>query len=255
MFQQRKQKRKKTIVLTCIFVLSFFIWVYGISNQERGKFKLGNIVQDIGVRIESFFIPKMNEYDQNLFDGINQQLEEENNELKKMLELEFDNYHIVHANVISREIDWYQEIIIDKGEKDGIKQDMAVISNQGLIGRISEVRRSSSVIKLLTSNSNDMKIAVDIQTETEAIHGIINGYLHSESSISIDSISKNSDIKIGDKVYTNGLGGIYPSGIYIGQIVEIDYDSLGLNKIAKVKSDSSYDVLRYVTIIDRGKKE
>lgn len=255
MVYHRKCNKRRMIVSICIFVLSFFIWIYCIAYQENGRFQLGQVIQGIGVKLEAFFIPKMKEYDFNLIDGINSQLEEENVELKRILELNLENYNTIHANVISRELDWYQEITIDKGEKDGIKQDMAVISQHGLIGKIIQVGSSYSVIKLLTSNSKDMKVAVDIKTEAGNVHGILNGYLESESSIRIDNIPKNNDINIGNKVYTNGLGGIYPSGIYIGEIIDVSYDSLGLNKVAKVKTDFTYDTLRYVTIIDRGERK
>lgn len=255
MFHHKKRKKKKMIISICVCFLLFMLWIFLIVECESNRFELGKVTQDIGVKIKGFFLPKLEEYHIDLIEGINQQLEEENLELKRMLELDLQSYRTIYANVISRQIDWYQEIIIDKGKIDGVQLDMAVISNQGLIGRISEIRDSSSVIKLLTSNSNDMKIAVDIKTEANTIHGILNGYLEEESSILIDNISKNYDIKVGDKVYTNGLGGIYPSGIYIGTITEVDYNPLGLNKIAKIKPDFSYDTLRYVTIVDRGKVE
>ena len=255
MFHYRKQKKKKVIILICFCFLLFLIYIFWIHNTGYYRFELGKKIQDIGVGIKGFFIPKIEEYHIDLVEGINRQLEEENLELKRILELDLQKYHTVHANVISRELDWYQEIVVDKGKQDGIEMDMAVISNQSLIGRVSEASNSSSVIKLLTSNSKDMKIAVDIKTETNIVHGILNGYLAEESSIRIDNIPKDYDIKIGDKVYTNGLGGIYPSGIYIGTIVEIGYDSLSLYKIAKIQSDFSYDILRYVTIIDRRKEE
>ena len=217
--------------------------------------KIEKIFHDIGTGIESIFIPKSKEYSQNLIEGINRELESENEELKKMLELNSEEYQLIHANVIKREIDWYQEITINKGEKDGIEVDMAVVSNQGLIGRITKTGYSSSVVKLLTASSNDMKIAVDIKNNEQSIHGIIDDYLEEESLLQVNNISKNSEISVEDKVYTNGLGGIYPSGIYIGTVVEITYDSLGLNKIIKVKPDATYDVLRYVSVVDRGSEE
>lgn len=255
MFRDKKYRKRRVIVSIGVFILSFFIWVYWIAGQEYGRFPLGQAIYEMGVKLKVFLIPKMEEYDFSLIEGINKQLEEENTELKKILELNIENYSEIHASVISRDLDWYQEITIDKGKKDGIREDMAVVSNQGLIGRVIQVGSSVSVIKLLTSNSTDMKIAVDIKAEEGNVHGIINGYLESDSCIQVDNIPKNHNINIGDKVYTNGLGGIYPSGIYIGKIADISYDSLGLNKIAKVKADFSYDTLRYVTIIDRGEKK
>lgn len=253
MFKKKKYKQNKILVVSIIFFLLFMLMTFSTINNNYSKIE--KIIRDIGVGIGSIFIPKTKEYSQNLIEGINQELEEENIQLKKMLELNDEEYVFIHANVIKREIDWYQEITIDKGEKDGIKVDMAVISNQGLIGRISKTGYTSSVVKLLTANSSDMKVAVDIKNDTGIVHGIIDDYLENESLIQVNNISKNYEIKLEDKVYTNGLGGIYPSGIYIGKVVEITSDSLGLNKIVKVKPDTSYDSLRYVSIIDRRKDE
>lgn len=251
MLKKKKLKKYKSLIIIAIIFL-LFLGIAFITTQNKNYSKLEKIIRDIGVKIESIFIPMTEDYSNNLIEGINQELEEENQELKKMLELEVEEYHLIHANVIKREIDWYQEITINKGEKDGIKLDMAVISNQGLIGRISKTGYTSSTVKLLTSNSTDMKIAVDIKNDQESIHGIIDGYLESESLVQVNNISKNSQINIEDKVYTNGLGGIYPSGIYIGKVVEITYDSLGLNRIIKIKPDTSYDTIRYVSVVDRG---
>lgn len=254
MLKKKKHKKNKILIISIIVSLLFILVLYTVT-QNRNYSKIEKIIRDIGVELESFFIPDANNYRQNLIDGVIKELEEENLELKKMLELNLEEYNVINANVIKREIDWYQEITINKGEKDGIKVDMAVISNQGLIGRISKTGYSSSVVKLLTASSNDMKVAVDIKNETEIVHGIIDDYLEDESLIQVNNVSKNSDIKLEDKVYTNGLGGIYPSGIYIGKVVEITSDSLGLNKIVKVKPDTSYDKLRYVSVIDRKVKE
>lgn len=249
-FQRLKKRRKYQLLFILLFI--FLAWIYLILNQENWDSKLDKVVRDIRVQVKSFFIPKTEEYSNDLINGINKELVEENQELKELLGFQLNNYRTILANVISRDIIWYQEIVIDKGEKEGIKPDMAVISHNGLIGKISKVSSSSSVVKLLTSNSSDMKIAVDIKTKSETIHGILNGYLKNESFICVDNISKDKDIQIGDMVYTNGLGGIYPSGIYIGKVMEVTYDSLGLNKMAKIRAPFSYDSLRYVAIIDRG---
>ncbi len=247
MYQRKKKARKKILIIIVLLFLFFIL----ITVTDRNNTKIEKVTKDLGVYIESILIPKMENYHSNLIDGINKELEEENIELKKMLELDSDHFQFIHATVVERNIDWYQEITINKGEKDGIQVDMAVISNQGLIGRISKTGNYSSVVKLLTSSSNDMKIAVDIKTQTETIHGIIDDYLESESVIQVNNIPKEKEINLEDFVYTNGLGGIYPSGIYIGKVVEINYDNLGLNKIVKVKPDISYDKLRYVSVVDR----
>ena len=83
------------------------------------------------------------------------------------------------------------------------------------------------------------------------VHGILNGYQEQESMLEIKDIPKEKMIPLESKVYTSGLGGIYPAGIYIGQVKEITLDSLGLYQIAKIKPDTSYDTIRYVSILMR----
>lgn len=247
----KKTKKRKHFFLIGILFL-FFIFIFLFTSRTENYSKIEKVFHDMGAMIEGFLIPKISNYDEEILLGINRELEEENQELTEMLELDFSEYHFIHATVIKREIDWYRELKINKGEKDGVFLDMAVVSNHGLIGKITKTTDHSSIVKLLSSNASDMKVAVDIKNEEATFHGIIDGYLEQESLIQVNNIPKNSNIQIGDFVYTNGLGGIYPSGIYIGKVEEVVYDSLGLSKIAKVKADFSYDKLRYVTVIDRG---
>ena len=67
------------------------------------------------------------------------------------------------------------------------------------------------------------------------------------------SYNKKEEEVVGDKVYTNGLGGIYPSGIYIGQVSKIDNDSLGLQKQALVSIGTDYDTIRYIEVLSKEK--
>lgn len=247
----KKQKKRIQFLLIGVLLL-FLVLIFIFANRKGNYLKIERIFHDIGATIEGFLIPRISNYDKEILFGINRELEEENKELAEMLEINSSEYHFIYATVIKRDIDWYLELTIDKGEKDGVLLDMAVISNYGLIGKIVKTTDHSSIVKLLSSNTSDMKVAVDIKNEEETFHGIIDGYLEGESLIQVNNIPKNSNIKVGDFVYTNGLGGIYPSGIYIGKVEEITYDSLGLSKIAKVKSNFSYDKLRYVTVVDRG---
>ena len=246
MYKKRNRKNKRIYLIIIIIILLTLIYV-SASNKKNYLF-IEKIFHEIGNRLENIFIPKELSINEELINGINFELESELNDLKKIVGLEQDNYSFIYAKVIERDINWYNEIIINKGENDGIKEDMAVISTQGLIGRIIKTTANTSTIKLLTSN--DVKVSVYIKTDTEEYHGIIDSYLE-EGLIQINNVVKNSDIKVGNSIYTSGLGNIYPEGVYIGKVVAINYDSLGLSKIVKVKTDTSYDKIFYVGVVDR----
>ena len=241
-----KVKIKKYILLISVTFVFILICIF-YSNKNYSKIE--KISHEIGGYIEKKLIPTNFEFD-NVNDGINKELELELNELKQMLNLKESSYKFIQASVIKRDTNWYQEITIDKGEKDGIKSDMAVVSNDSLIGRVTKTTYSNSTVKLLTTNNNDMKVSVTIKTPNTEAHGIIDAYLEKENALKVNNVLKTSDIDIGAIVYTDGLGGIYPAGIYVGEVVEVTEDSLGLNKILKVKT-SSYDNIRFVSVIDR----
>lgn len=241
-----KKKIKDKYIL--ILIIGIFIIMYLFSVNRIYLFKLFN---SIGNDIKNILIPKIDVSDINneIVNGINKEIEEELKELSDTLNLEINDYKFITANVISRDINWYQEITINKGKKDGIKENMAVVSNLGLIGKTAIVYDNTTVVSLISKNDNS-KIAVDIKNDNNTYHGILEEYL-GNNVLKINNINKNNEIELGNKVYTNGLGGIYPSGIYIGEVIEIETDQLGLSKVVKVKATSNFDKLRYVTVIDR----
>lgn len=251
MYKNKKKKEKKYLI-TLLIVFLLLMLIYLFSSKDDNYLYVEKIFKAIGARIENILVPNV-KYDSNeIINGLNRELQEENSELKKIINLNNGQYNFICADVIERSTNWYNEIRINKGEDDGIKTDMAVTSNDGLIGKVSRTGKHFSEIKLLSSNSKDMKVAVDIKNENNTYHGILNGYDIQNGVINIENISKNSEVKIGNYVYTNGLGGIYPTGIYIGKVVEVFYDTLGLEKNVKVKTDFTFDKLRYVCVVDRG---
>lgn len=248
----KNNKIKKNGFLIIITIIFFFILFYILETDKNINLRIDRVTHEIGSYFEKVFLPKTNVINNEITNGINLELEKEVNELKKMLELNESKYEIIHASVIKRDNDWYQTLTIDKGEKDGIKEDMAVISNNNLIGKIIKTTNSNSIVKLITASSNDMKISVIIKTNENEFYGIIDDYIESENLIQVNNILKTANIDIGNKVYTSGLGNLYPSGIYIGEVVEVKESHLGLNKILKIKTDNSLDNIRFVSVIDRG---
>lgn len=248
MYNKKKVAKKYLLIVIIIIFLLGFIY---LDKKRTNYFFFERIIKNTVSQVENFLIPKVKVDYSNIVSGINRELEDENKELKKMLLLDSIDYQFIHADVIERNDLWYQEIKINKGSNDGIKTNMAVIANDGLIGKIIKVSNNFSMVKLLSSNDSDMKIAVDIRTNNSVYHGILNGYDNFSQTVNIINVSKDSDININDLVYTNGLGGVYPDGIYIGKVIDISYDSLGIEKNIKVKNDTSFDKLRYVSVVDR----
>ena len=109
----------------------------------------------------------------------------------------------------------FRTATIDKGTSDGLQPDMAVISPAGVVGRIILPTSRAAKIQLLI----DRDAAAGAVTERGRAQGVVVG---TGTSLRFDHVSGTADIKIGDRVVTSGIEGIYPRGFEIGQIESID---------------------------------
>ena len=128
---------------------------------------------------------------------------------------------------------------------------MAVISGEGLIGRVQKVSKTTSEIKLITTNDINSKISVTIQSADDTIYGIMSGYDSQENLLEISSTNKDIENLEGSKVYTSGMGGIFPSGILIGEVFKIEEDKYDVSKTIKVTPASNFSNFRFVKVLIR----
>ncbi len=147
---------------------------------------------------------------------------QENKRLRGLLSFKKQGYVNIPAQVIGESSDnWRKVVIIDKGKRDGIRKDMAVVTKQGLAGRITDIGlRSSRVMLIIDFNS---KVAALVQRTRD--QGIAEGNIY---SCEMRYIDKDSDIAKGDIVISSGRGGIYPKGLIIGKI---DGLNKGINRL------------------------
>ena len=161
-------------------------------------------------------------------------LETENEKMRQELDLKevLSNYRSVNATVISRNPDqWVETMMINVGANQGIEKDMAVMAGNGLIGRIIEVNQNSAKVLLLTSQqSKEGMVAARIQTKdnSSSANGIISGYDPKTGNYIMTQVDPEAKVEAGDMVITSGLGGVIPSTLLIGEVVEAKMDAYGL---------------------------
>ena len=126
---------------------------------------------------------------------------------------------------------------------------MAVITKNGLIGKITKVGNYSSEVKLITSDDIKFKVSVSIKTNEDDNYAILNGYDKSTGLIKLSGIDKTTNINIDDSVVTSGLGELFPSGIYVGQVKDIKNDKYNLSKIVYIKTNQDFNDIHYVTVL------
>ena len=201
------------------------------------------------------YIKLKEEYDSIEFDKARiDELKKENKALKEMLDIKSDleGYKVLNATVINRNVGYfYDTLSIDKGSHSGIKPDMAVVTSKGLIGKVIKTSTLTSTVKLLSSDSLNMKISVKIKVSDEYYYGLLTGYDKDKKAYIIEGISNNIDIPNGSVVTTTGMSEIFPSGILIGKVSEANTDNFELSKIIYVKTDVNYDNIEYVTVLKR----
>ncbi len=158
----------------------------------------------------------------------------ENKRLREILDIKADRNYLKRfavAEVISiKPFVFPAELIIDKGDRDGLKENMAVLSKDlFLIGRISLTRETSSTVVTVFNS----KSRVSVVTENTREIGVLVG--GGVPYVSLKYIPADSAVQKGDKVLTSGYSDFYPRGIEIGEVVKVekDPDSLFLNVAVK----------------------
>jgi|SRR5690625_2083040 len=197
---------------------------------------------------------KLAEYKTLIFDV--QELERENKELRELLEL-IDSprdFEPILANVVARSPEkWLDTVILNKGKQHGVAANMAVITNDGMIGRIKTVSNFSSTVQLISGFDQLNRISAIITREEEDnIFGMIEGYEKESHSLIFTMIEQpKKPLKKGELVVTSDMGGLYPSGLLIGTVKEVDEGSYGLSSIAKIEPAAKMSELHHVIIVDR----
>lgn len=257
MYKKKKDKKKNTIRIIIISVVLLILLSVSLLVQHDNTFiKDGVMLIEKTLMYPFTSLNKEKEQTQTesytIQKNINSSLEKEIEELKKQLELNktLTEYDVVNATVLSRNKSyWFNTMTIDKGKKAGIKKNMAVITKDGLIGKISKVSNYSSEIKLITSNDTNFKVSVSIKTNDEDNYAILNGYDKKTGLIKLSGIDKTTNININDSVLTSGLGEMFPSGIYVGQVKKIENDKYNLSKIVYIQTGQDFNNIHYVTVL------
>ena len=237
--------KKKTGVIGIIITVIILILL--VSNMDIKKMSyVENILSSIVMPIQNGLTYLKNKVSGNntFFSDINN-LKQENEELKnKNAELEkqlrefeiiksenatlkeyvnlseqYSEYTTKPAYIINKDISNYSSIfVINIGEKDGIKPNMTVISEKGLVGHIISVTENTSKVQTIIDTANT--VSAVLSSSHDAI--ICKGTLEDKSILKGSYIPTNANLILGDKLETSGMGGIYPKGIIVGTVKTIE---------------------------------
>ncbi len=155
------------------------------------------------------------------------------------------SFDTVSASVVGRNpSNWFETVTINRGKDDGVKKNMPVITSQGLVGHVINVSDSSAEVLLIVDSSS----AVGGLVQINRTPGVIEG-LDKKGYLKMSYISKEAPVREKQVVITSGLGGIFPKGIPIGRITEVEMESNGLVKHATVRPFVDFNRLEEVMVI------
>lgn len=147
----------------------------------------------------------------------------------------------VRARVIGGDpTQWYNSRILDKGLDAGITRDCAAINADGVVGRIVQVSRKSSVLQLIT----DFDSGVGVLLENSRAQGVLKGGGRRDASV--EYVSSSEKVIVGEKVLTSGLDQIYPKGLLVGYVVAT---SPAKQIFQKIDVSISADVLKLEEVL------
>lgn len=122
----------------------------------------------------------------------------------------------VPVEVVGRESDnWSRMILLNRGRGDGIDKGMAVITSEGLVGRVVRATDNKAWALLLT----DWRSSVDALVQRTRVRGVVVG--QSSQVDELKYVPLDADVMVGDKVVSSGLGGIYPKGLMVGTVSSV----------------------------------
>lgn len=160
-----------------------------------------------------------------------QELEKENERLRKLVD--FKNTlsgKTIAARIIGSDPSpWRKSFILDKGTKQGIRKDMAVITFEGLVGRILDAGPDTSRVILLS----DLDARVSGMTDQTRATGIVAG--SGSGKLKMQYLELESAVQVQEIVLTSGLGGLFPKGLRIGKVSSVTRDPSGLHLQAEIE--------------------
>jgi rod shape-determining protein MreC len=169
--------------------------------------------------------------------------------LRKYIGLEKDiGYPTIAAKVVGRNRpSVFKTILINRGTKDGVSIDCPVVAAEGIAGRVIEVSWNvSKVLLLVDYNSN-----IDALIQRSRVQGILQG--DREGECDLKYVERSEEVKVGDAIVSSGLAGIFPKGLLLGRVRNVQKEKSGLFQKIKVSTEVDVTKLEEMLVILREK--
>ncbi|MDA8354148.1 MAG: rod shape-determining protein MreC [Firmicutes bacterium] len=178
-------------------------------------------------------------------------LKQENDNLKEVAGYDKeDKRSYITAKTVARSPDrWNDRVVIDRGKDDGVKKGMPVITEEGLIGRVSAATDHMADVQLMTDSGSTPGIAAQVQAKGKNVFGLIEGYDAKKKRLLLKKVPDGAELKKGQLVVTSGLSDLFPGDLLIGTVDEVTRGEFGVDRMVYVKPAARFEQLHYVMVV------
>jgi rod shape-determining protein MreC len=263
-------KRKNYLALGAVVLVAVLVMSLPASATSRFKlvisswflplFGLANAAQQLPADLADSALPRRELLRQiNSLRLENEQLKtqqlqalataRENDQLRDLLGWEKQvPWKLKLAKVVMRDpANWWRSVEIDLGSRDGLRVNLPVLTADGLVGRISSVRLTSSQVVLI--GDPNCRVSALVENSAHDI-GVLNASDKLDPSlVDLSYLTIGANLQPGQNVITSGLGGIFPKGIPIGKVMDAQAVEFGLATDARVKLNANPGELEEVWVL------
>ena len=178
-------------------------------------------------------------------------------ELQKLYELDqtYYDYDTTGARIIGKSTsNWFNTFTIDKGTKDGVKVNMNVIADGGLVGIVSSVGDSYAVVRAIIDDTSNVSATISSTEDNCIVSGSLEN-MTASNLITFSNLDDSDDkVAIGDMVVTSNISDKYVPGLLIGYVSEVNKDENDLSKSGKITPVVDFKHLSEVLVIKQLKE-
>ncbi len=153
----------------------------------------------------------------------------------------------ISATVIGEDVtSWFRTLVIDRGSSSGIREGMAVLSAEGVVGQTVKVTATTSRVLLLTDHASGISATI----QRSRARGVVKG--KSEMLCTLEFTTREEDVKVGDTVITSGIGGLFLKGLPIGEVTMVKRGEYGIFQTVSIRPAVNLPHLEEVLVVQRG---
>ena len=153
----------------------------------------------------------------------------------------------ISATVIGEDVtSWFRTLVINRGSSSGIREGMAVISADGVVGQTVKVSPSTARVLLLTDHASGISATI----QRSRARGVVKG--KGEMLCTLEFTTREENVKVGDMVITSGIGGLFLKGLPIGEVTMVKRGEYGIFQTVTIRPAVNIPHLEEVLVVQRG---